>query len=126
MNRMHHGIDDEPCSARVDVLIADPNEGLLAEYRELLWEDFRLVTVSDGVECISRLREHAPDVLVLEPQLPWGGGDGVLSIMSEVPELAIVLVMILTSCRDVSLLKRVAPFAIRDYCVKPLPARQLA
>ena len=34
------------------------------------------------------MREHAPDVLVLEPQLPWGGGEGVLAIMGEIPELA--------------------------------------
>ena len=40
---------------------------------------------SSGLECVARLRERVPDVLVLEPQLPWGGGEGVLAIMGEVP-----------------------------------------
>ena len=40
-----------------------------------------------GLECAARLRECVPDVLVLEPQLPWGGGEGVLAMMGEVPSL---------------------------------------
>ena len=32
---------------------------------------------------MSQLREETPDVLVLDPGLPWGGGDGVLALMRE-------------------------------------------
>lgn len=108
------------------VLIADPDKCLLAAYRECFWEDFELVTATCGVECISRLRERTADVLVLEPQLPWGGGDGVLAIMREDPGLAVIPVMIVTSCRDVRVLKRIAPYRISDYSVKSLAPAQLA
>jgi len=80
-------------------LIADPDECLLKEYRDHLQDGFKFVTAQDGLECIARLREGAQDVLVLEPQLPSGGGDGVLTAMQALPELASVPVMILTSCR---------------------------
>lgn len=113
-------------SAKVRVLIADPDERLLAAYRELLRADFELATAPCGVECVARLRERVPDVLVLEPLLLWGGGGGVLAVMRDVPELAILPVMIVTSCRDVSILKTVAPFRIGDYCVKPLEPEGLA
>lgn len=112
-------------SGRIRVVIADPDECLQAAYRELLSEEVKLVVASDGVECVARLRERVPDLLVLEPQLPCGGGDRVLAIMHEVPELALVPVMILTSCRDVRVLNRVAAFRISDYCAKPQTPSQL-
>ena len=85
-----------------------------------------MVTASSGLECVARLRERVPDVLVLEPQLPWGGGEGVLAIMCAVPDLASVPVMVLTSCRDPLVLDRVAHFPISDYQVKPLTPDRLA
>ena len=73
-----------------------------------------------GLECVARLRERVPDVLVLEPQLPWGGGEGVLAIMGEIPRLANIPVMVLTSCREPRLLEAVSRFPVSDYQLKPL------
>lgn len=108
------------------VLIADPDESLLAIYRELLQKDFDVATASNALKCVRRLRQVVPDVLILEPQLPWGGGDGVLSIMRDDPALADVPVMLLTACRDPKVLQSVAPFSIDDYYVKPLAPAHLA
>ncbi len=107
--------------------MADPDESLQPLYRErLLQEGFELATASSGLECVARLRERVPDVLVLEPQLPWGGGEGVLAIMGEVSELATVPVIVLTSCRDSRLLEAVARFPVSDYQLKPLAPDRLA
>jgi DNA-binding response OmpR family regulator len=107
--------------------MADPDEALQPVYRErLAQEGFEVVTVFSGLECVARLRESVPDLLVLEAQLPWGGGDGVLAIMGEVPLLATVPVMVLTSCRDPHVLNRVARFPISDYYFKPLAPDLLA
>jgi hypothetical protein len=57
--------------------------------------------------------------------MPWGGGDGVLAIMGESPDLATVPVMILTSCRDPHVLKGLERFPISDYHVKPLAPDRL-
>lgn len=115
-----------PTGERIRVVFADPDERLLTVYRQDLYREFEVETASDGVECAACLRERIPDVLVLEPQVPWGGGGGVLAMMHDVPKLANVPVMILTSCRELAVLNGVAPFRIRDYCIKPLAARQLA
>jgi DNA-binding response OmpR family regulator len=115
------------CSRTIRVLMADPDESLRPLYREPLLQDgFELATASSGLECVGRLRERAPDVLVLEPQLPWGGGEGVLAIMGDVPQLAAVPVMVLTSCRDARVLEAVARFPVSDYQLKPLAADRLA
>jgi CheY-like chemotaxis protein len=107
--------------------MADPDESLRPVYRGPLFEEgFELVTAVSGLECVARLRERSPDVLVLEPQLPWGGGEGVLAIMSEVPQLATVPVMVLTSCRDPRVMEAIARFPVSDYQLKPLAAERLA
>jgi DNA-binding response OmpR family regulator len=107
--------------------MADPDESLHSLYREPLLQDgFELATAVSGLECIARLRECVPDVLVLEPRLPWGGGDGVLAMMGELPELASVPVMVLTSCRDSHVMEGVSRFPISDYQVKPLAPDRLA
>jgi len=113
------------CLISIRVLIADPDESLLAEYRGPLRRDFELVTVTNAWECIARLRQVVPDVLVLEPHLPRGGGHAVLAAMRDEPNLTHIPVMILTACRDLDILKSVAPFPIHDYYVKPLPPAHL-
>jgi DNA-binding response OmpR family regulator len=107
--------------------MADPDESLQPVYREpLAQEGFDVVAAFTGLECVARLRESVPDVLVLEPQLPWGGGEGGLAIMGEVPELAAVPVMMLTSCRDPQVMGDVSRFPISDFQRKPLPPDRLA
>jgi len=114
-------------SPAIRVLMADPDESLPPVYREALSrEGFELVMAISGLECIARLRERVPDVLVLEPYMPWGGGDGVLAMMGDDPDLAIIPVMVLTSCRDPHVLKGVGRFPISDYHVKPLAPDRLA
>ena len=114
-------------SARINVLMADPDPSLPPVYREpLSREGFDLGTAANGLECVARLRECVPDVLVLEPQMPWGGGEGVLAILDQSPDLATIPVMILTACRDPHVLRRLERFPVSDYHVKPLPPDRLA
>jgi DNA-binding response OmpR family regulator len=114
-------------SKPIRVLMADPDESLQPLYRERLsQEGFQATAVLSGLECIARLRERAPDVLVLEPQLPWGGGEGVLAMMGEISALATIPVMVLTSCRDSRLMEAVGRFPVSDYQLKPLAADRLA
>jgi CheY-like chemotaxis protein len=42
-------------------------------------------TAASALECVARLKDFAPDLLVLEPALPWGQGEGVLALMREEP-----------------------------------------
>ena len=127
---MNNNADIQPRlngSKPIRVLMADPDESLQPVYRESLErEGFEVVTAFSGLECVARLRECVPDLLVLEPQLPWGGGDGVLAMMGEIPQLANIPVMVLTSCRDPQVLNRVARFPVSDFHLKPLAPDRLA
>ena len=72
----------------VRVLLTDPDEFSATTYADCLRQRGAIVTTaSTGLECLERLRDFVPDVLVLDPELLWGGGDGVLAVIHEQPEL---------------------------------------
>lgn len=126
----HHRAEDHCVAAAptpVRVLIADADVHLAASYREYLEQHgFQVATAADGVECLSQLREEVPAVLVMEPGLPWGGGDGVLEVARDEPRLRQVPVIVLTHGRDRRALYQLARFGAADYLVKPLPPKRLA
>ena len=111
----------------VRILIAAPDRFLLACYSKHLRERGATVsTATDGLECLERLRDAVPDVLVLDPALSWGGGDGVLALLNDEPALRPHVVMILAQGLNRSALYRLSSFKVDDYQMKPLTATELA
>ena len=118
--------ENEPARL-VRVLIADPDRFLGADYRDyLVGQGFDVATAADGLECIKLLREFRPDVLVLEPALPWGGGDGVVAVIHEDSSIARIPVILATFGCDRGVLYNLAPFPMDDYQQKPLSPSRLA
>ena len=77
------------------VLIADADKDLSSSYRESLGDNgFNVDMATTGLDCVSRLRRFPPRVLVLDPSIPWGGGDGVLAVMRENNDIPAVPVLI--------------------------------
>ncbi len=77
------------------VLVAESNAELREIYRKFLgWRGFNVRAAACGLECLAKLRQETPAVLVLDRALPWGGGDGVLAWLREEGlqgEVAVVL-----------------------------------
>ena len=108
------------------ILIADRDEFLLASYCEYFTRHGAVVTTATtGVMCVDRLRDFAPDILVLDPTILWGGGEGVLALMHEEPQSRPICVLLLTYGGNRSLLYRLSSFRVDDYQTKPLSPRQL-
>lgn len=62
------------------VLIADADtETRELHKRFLSTAGFGVLTARNGLECLQRLRDWAPVPLVLDLDLLWGGGEGVLA-----------------------------------------------
>jgi DNA-binding response OmpR family regulator len=66
------------------LLVADSDPWLRNRCRGYFADRGSQVEVAaDGLECLESLHRVPPDVLVLEWELPWGGGDGVLAFLRE-------------------------------------------
>ena len=78
------------------VLVAG-RDGTGVEAIRTLFTGARLdvMTATDGVDCVIKLRDLEPDLLILEPPLLWGGCDGVLARMQEEADLPLVPVLLL-------------------------------
>src|SRR5262245_43939264 len=86
------------------LLIAATDEDS-ADYYQRFFTDhgYEAETASDGLDCVSKLRCFLPDVLVLDLDLLWGGGDGVLAHIREdatLPRVPVILVAPET-CSDI-------------------------
>lgn len=92
----------------------------------LAQRSFYVLTADDGVHCLNLLRESLPAVLVIEPNLSWGGGDGVLDVFHQELELHHVPVFALTSELRSSATYSISRFKISDFAMQPLAAKQLA
>lgn len=61
------------------LLIAESDSSLRNVYERLFSNlGYSVETAADGLECLEKMWRSAPDVLVIDWQMPWGGGDGVL------------------------------------------------
>jgi DNA-binding NarL/FixJ family response regulator len=74
-------------------LIADRDPLVREECRRCLAaRGFEVYVAADALQCLEQLREHAPSVLVLDPHIAWGGGDGVLEwLQDEAPLHSLVV-----------------------------------
>jgi len=105
------------------VLVADADRKLQEAYHEYLYRFFfHIETAPDGLECIAKLRAHLPDLLILDLEMPWGGGDGVLEIMRGDDDLRRVPV-ILTSSRVIP--EEFMTFPVINALVKPVDVASL-
>ncbi len=93
---------------RGSVLLAESQRRLRIDYeRSLRSAGFAVEIAPDAMECLARLRQSPPDVLVLDSHLPWGGGDGVLALMREEPSVPLVPTLLRT--HDLALCDGVLP-----------------
>ena len=67
---------------------------------------YRVETVSDGLACLNRIRQGLPDMLLLDQQLPWGGGEGVLACLREESALARIPVILFADVLPIQVLSR--------------------
>jgi CheY-like chemotaxis protein len=102
------------------LLVAEPSSTMAELYRQAFSAaGYEVVTASGGLECLVKLREDTPDLLVLDLDLPWGGGDGVLTMMREDEDIPRIPVVVTANSRhDEAMTERLTPPVVQ-YVQKP-------
>lgn len=108
------------------VLIADSNELILAVYQQCLQRyGFQVITANDALTCVAKLCEFHPDILVLDPNLSWGGGDGVLDLIYAEVEVPPQIVIVLVPADSPGLFQKVSEYPVHEVRYKPLLPEEL-
>ena len=108
------------------VLLAEASRDLRETYHQYLARHgFQVETVESGLECVSKLRQFVPDLLILDLELPWGGGDGVLAMMREHPRLTSVPVLLTSAVAFPERLGGLVSSPIVKALAKPFPLSAL-
>lgn len=106
------------------ILIADDEPNIVISLEYLMKrEGFEVSVARDGAEALQLLREHKPDLILLDAMMPKQTGFDVLqAIRAEQPKLKIV--MLTAKGRDTDIEKGRA-LGADDYVVKPFSTREL-
>jgi type II secretory ATPase GspE/PulE/Tfp pilus assembly ATPase PilB-like protein len=118
---------DETFAAKKTVLLVEDEEPLRGVLRELLErEGFTVVEASDGVQALDEVDRSAPDVVVLDLNLPRLDGYGVLNHLRARPSTSRLPVIVLTAKGDEENEVRVFETGANDFLAKPFRPRALS
>lgn len=81
---------------------------------------------ADGLEALDRLQDFRPEVMVLDVNMPFLDGFGVLARMRDLGLDQDVRTLMLTARNDRDDVQRSIAMGARDYLAKPFSAKQFA
>ena len=109
------------------VLLVDDEEQLRKVMRDLLERDgYEVTEAADGVQALDQVDRHAPDIVVLDLNLPGLDGYGVLNHLRSRQATADIPVVVLTAHGDEESEVRVFEMGADDFLSKPFRARALS
>ena len=109
------------------VLLVEDEDALRRVMKDLLErEGFTVYEAADGVIALDEIDRSAPDIVVLDLNLPRLDGYGVLSHLRSRPQTATLPVIVLTAKGDEDSEVRVFEYGASDYLTKPFRPRALS
>ncbi len=108
------------------VLLVEDEEQLRRVMKDLLQrEGYRVAEARDGVQALDEVDRFAPDVIILDLNLPGLDGYGVLAQLRSRPATRDIPIMVLTAKGDEDNEVRVFELGADDFVTKPFRARAL-
>ena len=103
------------------ILIADDNVASRELIREVLeMSSYEVIEATDGLEAVHRVRENAPDLVLVDIQMPNLDGYGVLRELREDPKFSGLRVVALTAFAMQGDRERALGAGFDGYITKPV------
>lgn len=116
---------------RPKLLVVDDDPDILDAITTILGtQPYSIETARDGVECLDKVREDTPDLIILDLLMPRKDGFAVVRELRENPKYAKVPILILTSVREDASRRRYEletglAMDVQDYVEKPISPTDL-
>jgi DNA-binding response OmpR family regulator len=102
------------------VVVADDDPTILELLKlRLGMADYQVIATTDAVAAMAMVRTKAPVAVILDVQMPGGGGFSALSKIKSDPKTSNLPVMMLTGERDAMTVMRAMDGGADDYMLKP-------
>src|SRR5436190_20981766 len=103
------------------VLIVDDNAQnveLLQAFLEAL--PVKLVTAYDGIEALEKVKEHNPDLILLDIMMPRMSGFGVCERLKKDPATKDIQILMVTALNELGDIERASEVGTDDFASKPV------
>ena len=113
------------------LLVVDDDPDILDAITTILeTQPYTIEVARDGVECLDKVREGIPDLIILDLLMPKKDGFAVVRELRENPKYAKVPILILTSVREDASRRRYEletglAMDVQDYVEKPISPMDL-
>ena len=113
------------------LLVVDDDPDILDSITVILTtQPYTIDTARDGVECVDKVRENIPDLIILDLLMPKKDGFAVVRELRENPKYAKIPILILTSVREDASRRRYEletglAMDVQDYVEKPISPMDL-
>ncbi|GBE00011.1 polar-differentiation response regulator DivK [bacterium BMS3Abin07] len=108
------------------ILVAEDNEKNRKLIRDVLrYYGYDVIETENGAECVETAKEHLPDLILLDIQMPVMDGFRAIKVLKEMPETKHIKVIALTSFAMVGDREKILEAGFDDYIAKPINTRQL-
>jgi DNA-binding response OmpR family regulator len=109
------------------VLICDDEAYILESVSYVVRkEGFTVITADDGAKALALAREHKPDLMFLDVEMPYKTGYEVASTLKADPETKQIYIIMLTARGQAADEKKGYEAQVNEYETKPFSPRKLA
>ena len=108
------------------IVVADDDPTIVSLVKlRLELAQYDVVGTNDAVAAVAMVRARTPAAVILDVQMPGGGGLSALAKIKADPQLSGLPVMMLTGERDTAMVMQAMGAGAGDYMVKPFQPDQL-
>jgi DNA-binding response OmpR family regulator len=109
----------------VIMVVDDDPDSLSVLVRYVRREGFTVMEASSGADCLRLVRQHPPDVILLDLMMPEMDGFAVCRTLRTEPITAEIPVIMLTARDDVEARAEGMELGVSDFIAKPVVRREL-
>jgi CheY-like chemotaxis protein len=107
------------------ILVIEDNEQNRILMRQILkYHGYEVLEAVDGADGLKMAREHMPDLILLDLQMPVMGGFAVIRELRKTPELSKLKVMAVTSFAMKGDREKALEAGFDEYVTKPIDTRK--